>query len=65
MEHLIKNLIEQLVSKRELEFNYIEKYKKDELNDLILISSGRIFELDIVIQKLNELLDYYIRTKSN
>jgi hypothetical protein len=65
MEHLIKNLIEQLVSKRELEFNYIEKYKKDELNDLILISSGKIFELDIVIQKLNELLDYYIRTKSN
>jgi len=65
MEHLIKNLIEQLVSKRELEFSYIEKYKKDELNDLILISSGRIFELDIVIQKLNELLDYYIRTKSN
>ena len=65
MEHLVKNLIEQLANKRELEFSYIEKYKKDELNDLILISSGKIFELDIVIQKLNELLDYYIRSKSN
>jgi|PlaIllAssembly_1097288.scaffolds.fasta_scaffold2338430_2 L-serine deaminase len=64
MEHLIKNLIEQLINKRELEFNYIENYKNDELNDLILISTGKIIELDMVIHKLNELLDYNILTKS-
>ena len=64
MEHLIKNLIEQLINKRDLEFNYIENYKNDELNDLILISTGKIIELDMVIHKLNELLDYNILTKS-
>jgi hypothetical protein len=64
MEHLIKNLIEQLINKRELEFNYIENYKNDELNDLILISTGKIIELDNVIHKLNELLDYNMLTKS-
>jgi hypothetical protein len=64
MEHLIKNLIEQLIKKRELEFSYIENYKMDEINDLILISTGKIIELDNVIHKLNELLDYSMLTKS-
>jgi hypothetical protein len=64
MEHLIKNLIEQLINKRELEFNYIENYKNNELNDLILISTGKIIELENVIHKLNELLDYNMLTKS-
>jgi L-serine deaminase len=63
MEYLIRNLIEQLIIKKELELNYIEKYKNDELNDLILISSGKIFELDAVIQKLKDLLVYYNTTK--
>jgi L-serine deaminase len=63
MEHLIRNLIEQLINKRKLELSSVEKYKKDELNDLILISSGKIIELDSVIQKLRELLDYYNTTK--
>ena len=63
MEHLIRNLIDQLIKNRELELSSVEKYKKDELNDLILISSGKIIELDSVIQKLRELLDYYNTTK--
>ena len=63
MEHLIRNLIEQLINKRELELSSVEKYKKDELNDLILISSGKIIELDAIIQKLKELVDYYNSTK--
>ena len=63
MEHLILNLIDQLIKNRELELSSVEKYKKDELNDLILISSGKIIELDSVIQKLRELLDYYNTTK--
>ena len=29
MEYLIRNLIEQLIIKKELELNYIEKYKND------------------------------------
>ena len=63
MEHLIKNLIDRLIHKRELELSSIEKYKNDELNDLILISSGKILELDNIIQKLTDLLDYYNTTK--
>ncbi|MEI6139689.1 MAG: hypothetical protein WCP85_10530 [Mariniphaga sp.] len=63
MEHLILNLIDQLIKKRELELSSVEQYKKDELNDLILISSGKIIELDSVIQKLKELVEYYNSTK--
>ena len=63
MEYLVKNLIDKLISKRELELSMIEKFKNDELNDLILISSGKILELDSVIQKLMDLLDYYNTTK--
>ena len=63
MEHLIKNLIGQLINKKELELNSIEKYKNEELNDLILLSSGKVLELDSVIQKLMDLLDYYNTTK--
>lgn len=63
MEYLIKNLIDKLISKRELELNLIEKFKNDELKDLILISSGKIIELDSILQKLRELLEYYNTTK--
>lgn len=64
MEHLIKNIIEQLISHKAQELSHIEKYKKDELKELILISTGKIIEMDNVIQMLNELLDYNLLTKS-
>ena len=63
MEYLIRNLIEQLIIKKELELNYIEKYKNDGLNDLVLISSGKVLELEVVIQKLKDMIGYYNTTK--
>jgi len=64
MEYLIKNLIEHLIDKRNQEIMNIEKYKQDEVQDLILITSGKIMELDNIIQNLNEMLNYNTLTKS-
>jgi hypothetical protein len=64
MEYLIKNLIESLVEKRNKELENIEKYKPEDMKDLILISSGKVMELDNVIQSLNEMLKYDKLTKT-
>jgi hypothetical protein len=64
MEHLIKNLIEHLTNKRNKEFENIEMYKQDDNKDLILIASGKIMELDNIIQSLNEMLKYSLLTQS-
>lgn len=64
MEHLVKNLIDQLINKRGQEIKNIEKYKQHDVNDLILITSGKIMELDNIIQNLNEMLNYNTLTKS-
>lgn len=64
MEYLIKNLIEHLINKRNQEIKNIEKYKQNDVPDLILITSGKIMELDNIIQNLNEMLKYNMLTKS-
>ena len=64
MEYLIKNLIEHLINKRNQEIKNIEKYKQNEVQDLILITSGKIMELDNIIQNLNEMVNYNMLTKS-
>lgn len=64
MEHLVNNLIERLKTRRTQEMMKIEKYKEDNLKDLIFISSGKVFELDAIIQELNELMDYNMLTKT-
>ncbi|HZK95453.1 MAG TPA: hypothetical protein VFC67_14690 [Prolixibacteraceae bacterium] len=64
MEYLIKNLIELLINKRNMEIENIEKYKQYDIQDLILISSGKILELDSIIQNLREMLIYQKHTKS-
>jgi hypothetical protein len=64
MEYLIKNLIEHLINKRNQEIENIEKYKQNEVQDLILITSGKIMELDNIIQNLNEMVNYNMLTKS-
>lgn len=58
MEYLIKNLIEHLIDKRNQEIMNIEKYNQYEVHDLILITSGKIMELDNIIKNLNEMLKY-------
>jgi hypothetical protein len=63
MEHLIQNLIEHLINKRNQEIKNIEKYEQNDIPDLILITSGKIMELDNIIQTLNKMLDYNMLTK--
>ena len=64
MEYLIKNLIEHLINKRNEEIKNIKKYKQNDVPDLILITSGKIMELDNIIQNLNEMVNYNALTKS-
>ena len=64
MEYLIKNLIEHLINKRNQEIKNIEKYNQNDVPDLILITSGKIMELDNIIQNLNEMVNYNALTKS-
>jgi len=63
MEYLIKNLIEHLINKRNQEIKNIKKYKQNDVPDLILITSGKIMELDNIIQNLNEMVNYNTLTK--
>ena len=64
MEHLIKNLIENLVNKRNQKIKDMKMYKQNQVQDLILVTSGSIMELDNIIQSLNEMLNYNLLTKS-
>ena len=63
MEHLIYDLKEKLIARRENEYNKIEKMDKDLNKDLILISSGKFIELDFVINAIDEMLKYNHQTK--
>lgn len=63
MEHLIIDLKENLVQRRKNEVVKIEELSKEGYKDLILICSGKIFELDSVIKTLDEMLNYIEKSK--
>ena len=63
MKHLILNLIEHLNQRKVNEIDNIEKYKQNDLSDMILISSGKVMELDKIIQNLYDLLKYDAQIK--
>jgi hypothetical protein len=63
MEHLIIDLKENLVKRRKNEVVKIEELSKEGYKDLILICSGKIFELDSVIKSLDEMINYIEKTK--
>ena len=63
MEYLIKNLIENLINKRNQKIQDMKMYKQEEVQDVILVTSGRIMELDNIIQNLNQMLNYNMLTK--
>lgn len=56
MELLIKKLIERLSTRKRSEMAWFEKYKREDLRDLMLISSGKIMEIDYVIRELKNLI---------
>ena len=63
MEHLIIDLKENLIQRKKNEIQKVNSLNKEVERDLILISSGKIFELDFLIKNLNELIQYFNSTK--
>lgn len=64
MKHLIIDLKENLIQRRKKEVTKIEKMSKEDCKDLILISSGKIFELDSLIKDLDNMINYFEKTKN-
>jgi hypothetical protein len=63
MEHLISDLKEVLIARRENVYTKIQKLEKESDKDLILISSGKLIELDFIIKAFDEMISYSNRTK--
>lgn len=63
MEHLVIQLKEKLTARRCNELERAQRLQPESQKDLILISSGKIFELDFLIQCLDELIAYHENTK--
>ena len=63
MEHLIIDLKQNLIARRKKEILLIEGFDKEVDKELILISAGKINELDFVVESINELLIYSEKTK--
>ena len=64
MEYLIKDLMTRLLERKRNEIILIDRYKKENVNDLILISSGKIIELDKMIHDLEEMVKYHSGSKN-
>lgn len=65
MENLILNMIENLTKRKNFEIHQIEEFKQKKLHDLILITSGKIMELENIIQNLSELIEYNAHFNNN
>jgi len=63
MEHLIVDLIVKLSERRKAETDKVLKYDTQTDRELILLASGKIYELDEVIGFLENMLQYHQRTK--
>jgi len=63
MELLVRNLKEKLLGRIKNEYERMEQYNKDNINELMLISSGRIIEIDFLINSMNEMITYYEHSK--
>lgn len=63
MEHLLIDLKENLILRKKNELKKVNDWDKVSDRDLLLISSGKLFELDFMINVLNEILQYINFTK--
>jgi hypothetical protein len=61
MEYLIKDLIRKLTVKKISEFSRIQKHKENK--ELMLVSSGRILEIENLIKDLQDMIIYHQRIK--
>lgn len=56
MDSMLKGLLERLSKRKSNEMAHFAKYKEEELNDLILISSAKIMDIDYMIREVKELI---------
>jgi hypothetical protein len=63
MENLIVDLKEKLALRRKLEADRVLKLDPESDREVILLASGKIYELDEVIGFLNNMLMYQQQTK--
>jgi len=63
MEQLVIHLVENLIQRKQNEINKISAM--DEKNDhhQVLISSGKVMELEFIIRRLNEMIQYHNSSK--
>jgi len=64
MEHLIIDLKQHLILKRMKEMKNIQEFNQETDKDIILISSGKIIELDLLIKSLEEMINYINKTRN-
>ena len=64
MEHLIIDLKELLVLRKSNELDRMKGLEMNTEKDLLLISTGKVFELDFLIKALDDMLNYHNKTKS-
>jgi len=64
MEYLIKDLIEKLSDRKKKELELVEMYRTEEIKELMLISSGKIMEIDHLITDLKEMINYNSKIKN-
>jgi len=65
MKNLVVNLKENLILRRKKEVSRMLEMKKDSERDLLLIASGRVSELDFMIESLDDLLAYFEKTNKH
>jgi len=63
MELLVKDLKEKMLVRRKNEYARMQQYNNNDAKELILISSGRIIELDFLINSMIEMITYYEHSK--
>jgi len=63
MELLVRDLKEKLLIRKKNEYERMQQYNKDDIKELMLISSGRIIEIDFLLHSINEMITYYEHSK--
>ena len=58
MENLIIDLKQKLIQRKVNEMKLIESLNAESDNYLILVSTGKIFELEFLIDRLDDLIIY-------
>jgi hypothetical protein len=63
MEHLVINLKQNLIQRKMKEMKLIENLNPEADKNLILVSTGKIFELDFLIKRLDDMIEYMNKTQ--